>query len=74
MHLKPIKSKKDYQVYLDWADDLFEKKVKRNSSEGETLQVILILIKEYENKNYSVPHPDPIEAIKLKMSERGLKK
>jgi HTH-type transcriptional regulator / antitoxin HigA len=37
------------------------------------LQLALLLIKEYEDKKYPVPSPDPIEAIKLKMEERGLK-
>jgi HTH-type transcriptional regulator/antitoxin HigA len=35
--------------------------------------VALLLIKEYEDKNYPIPVPDPIEAIKLKMTEKGLK-
>ncbi|HXB43764.1 MAG TPA: hypothetical protein VNV85_06895 [Puia sp.] len=73
MRLKPIKSKKDYETYLEWVDKLFDKKVKINSPEGELLQVVLLLIKEYEDRNYSIPVPDPIEAIKLKMTERGLK-
>ncbi len=59
MTLKPIKSKKDYEAYLNWVDDLFERKVKRNTPEGEALQVALLLIKEYEDKNYPVPVPDP---------------
>jgi HTH-type transcriptional regulator/antitoxin HigA len=73
MKLKPIKSKKDYEIYLNWVDTQFDKKVKSNTPEGETLQVVLLLIKEYENKHYPVPAPDPIEAIKLRMQERGLK-
>jgi HTH-type transcriptional regulator/antitoxin HigA len=73
MRLKPIKSKKDYESYLEWVDKLFDKKVKINSPEGELLQVVLLLIKEYEDRNYSIPIPDPIEAIKSKMTERGLK-
>jgi len=73
MKLRPIKSKKDYEGYLEWVDDLFDKKVKANSPDGEALQVALLLIKDYENKHYPVPLPDPIEAIKLKMQERGLK-
>ena len=54
-------------------DGLFDKKVKPNSPDGEALQVALLLIKDYEDKHYPVPLPDPIEAIKLKMQERGLK-
>ena len=73
MKLKPIKSKKDYEAYLDWVDSLFDKKVKSNTPEGETLHVALLLIKEYEDKHYPVPVPDPIAAINIKMQERGLK-
>jgi HTH-type transcriptional regulator/antitoxin HigA len=73
MKLKTLKSKKDYEAYIEWTDKLFEKKVKPNTPEGELLQVALLLIKEYEDKKYPVPSPDPIEAIKLKMEERGLK-
>ncbi len=73
MELKKIKTKKDYQAYLDWVDELFDKKVKPASPEGEKLQVVLILIKQYEDEHYPVPLPDPIEAVKLKMQEKGLK-
>jgi HTH-type transcriptional regulator / antitoxin HigA len=73
MKLRPIKSKKDYEGYLEWVDGLFDKKVKANSPDGESLQVALLLIKDYEDKHYPVPLPDPIEVIKLKMQERGLK-
>jgi HTH-type transcriptional regulator/antitoxin HigA len=73
MTLKPIKTKKDYEAYLEWVDTLFEKKVKPNSPEGETLQVALLLIKQYEDQHYQIPYPDPIEAIKAKMQEKGLR-
>ena len=73
MKLKPIKSKKDYEDCLDWVDSLFDKKVKPNTPEGETLHIALLLIKEYEDKHYPVPVPDPIESIKRRMLERGLK-
>ena len=73
MKLKPIKTNKEYETYLEWVDKQFEKKVKRNSPDGENLQVVLLLIKEFEDKNYPVPTPDPIDAIKLKMEEMGVK-
>jgi HTH-type transcriptional regulator/antitoxin HigA len=73
MTLRPIKNKKDYEAYLAWADSLFDKKVKPNSPEGETLQVALLLIKQYEDQHYRIPYPDPIEAIKAKMEEKGLR-
>ena len=73
MKLRPLKTEKDYETYLQWVDDQFEKKIKPNSPEGETLQVALLLIKQYEDQHYPIPKPDPIEVIKLKMEERGLK-
>ncbi len=73
MKLKPIKTNKEYEAYLEWVDKQFEKKVKRNSPDGENLQVVLLLIKEFEDKNYPIPTPDPIDAIKLKMEEMGVK-
>ena len=39
----------------------------------EKLQVALLLIKQYEDANYPIPLPDPIDAIKFKMDELGLK-
>jgi HTH-type transcriptional regulator/antitoxin HigA len=73
MKLKPIKTKKEYEAYPDWVDELFDKKAKLNSLEGEELQVALLLIKQYEDERYPIPTPDPIEAIKLKTAEKGLK-
>lgn len=73
MELKIIKTQKQYQEYLAWVDRMFEKKVKAKSPGGEKLQVALVLIKQYEDLHYAVPVPDPIEAIKLKMKEMGLK-
>jgi HTH-type transcriptional regulator/antitoxin HigA len=72
MELRIIKTKKQYQEYLDWVDVLFDKKIKPNTQEGEKLQVALLLIKQYEDIHYPIPTPDAIDAIKLKMQEQGL--
>ena len=73
MELKIIKNKKQYQEYLAWIDKKFDSKVKVSSAEGEKVQVALLLIKQYEDANYPVPLPNPIDAIKLKMQDMGLK-
>jgi HTH-type transcriptional regulator/antitoxin HigA len=73
MELKIIKTKKQYQQYLDWVDEMFDAKVKPNSPEGEKVQVALLLIKQYEDAHYAIPLPNPIDAIKLKMQDMGLK-
>ena len=73
MELKIIKTKKQYQEYLDWVDKQFDRRIKPNSAEGEKVQVALLLIKQYEDIHYPIPVPDPIEVIKLKMQDMGLK-
>jgi HTH-type transcriptional regulator/antitoxin HigA len=73
MELKIIKTKKQYEQFLDWVDVQFDNKVKSNTPQGEKLQVALLLIKQYEDANYPIPLPDPIDAIKYKMDELGLK-
>ena len=72
MQLKPIKTKGQYEACLKWIDEMFDKKVKPSSPEGEQVQIALLLIKQYEDEHYPIPTPDPIEAIKIKMEEKGL--
>lgn len=73
MELKVIKSEKQYQEYLNWVDAMFDKKVRPNTQNGEKVEVALLLIKQYEDANYPVPMPNPIEAIKAKMKDAGLR-
>lgn len=73
MKLKIIKTKREYENCLMWVDKMFDKKIKINSAEGEKLQIVLLLIQKYEDKKFPIPIPDPIEAIKMKMKEKGLK-
>ena len=73
MELKIIKNNKQYEQYLNWVDVQFDNKVKSNTPNGEKLQVVLLLIKQYEDANYPIPLPNPIDAIKVKMDDLGLK-
>ena len=57
----------------NWVDGQFENKLKSTTPQGEKLQVALLLIKQYEDANYPIPLPDPIDAIKVNMDELGLK-
>lgn len=73
MELKVIKTKKQYEAYLNWVDEMFNKKIKPNTAEGNKLEVALLLIKQYEDTHYPIPMPDPIDAIRVRMEEIGLK-
>ena len=43
------------------------------SPEANELALLLLLVKDYENKNVHIPVVDPIDVIKLKMKEQGMK-
>jgi HTH-type transcriptional regulator/antitoxin HigA len=73
MEIKIIKTKRQYEETLLWIDEMFDKKVKPNTTEGEKLQITLLVVKQYEDANYAIPFPDPIAAIKIKMEELGMK-
>ncbi|MEO6167358.1 MAG: transcriptional regulator [Chitinophagales bacterium] len=73
MKLRPIRTKKEYETMLQWIDVQFDRKLKPHTPEGEQLQIALLIVKKFEDEHYAVPLPDPIEAIKLKMEEKGLR-
>ncbi|RZJ51136.1 MAG: DNA-binding protein [Flavobacterium sp.] len=70
MEIKPIKTEKDYDLALERVNVLFD--AKPNTPEGDELDVLVTLIEKYELKNYKIPEPDPIEAIKFMMEQNGL--
>jgi HTH-type transcriptional regulator/antitoxin HigA len=72
MNLRPIKTDDEYEAMLEWVDAQFDLAPEFNSQEGDQLQIALLLIKAYEDVHYPIPTPDPIEAVKLKMEEKGL--
>jgi HTH-type transcriptional regulator / antitoxin HigA len=70
MEIKPIKTETDYQAALLEVERLFD--AKQNTSEGDMLEILTTLIEAYEEAHYSIPQPDPVEAILYCMESRGL--
>lgn len=68
--LKPIRTEDDYEAALTEIETLFS--AKPNTPEGDRLEVLATLVEQYENVQYSLPLPDPIEAIEFHMESRGL--
>ncbi len=69
--LKVIKTAAAYDAAILRLDTIFA--ARPDTPEGDELQVLLLLIQQYEDIHYSFPLPDPIEAIKLRMGEMHLK-
>lgn len=71
MKISPIRNEKDYQNALIRLEDIFE--AKKNSEQGDELEILSILIDRYENEFFPIGLPDPIEAIKFRMEQMGMK-
>ncbi|MFN8349551.1 MAG: transcriptional regulator [Spirosomataceae bacterium] len=66
-----LKSEKDYDESLRRIDEIFD--AAPGTPEGDEAELLLLLIKDYEKRYHPVLPPDPIEAIKLTLDEKGLK-
>lgn len=71
MKIKPIKNESDYQKAMQRLEVIFDSK--KGTKEGDELEILSILIDKYENENFPIGFPDPIEAIKFRMEQMGLK-
>jgi HTH-type transcriptional regulator / antitoxin HigA len=73
MTIKVIKNKSQYTLYLKKVEELLNKRVKKNTPQGDQLELLLLLIRHYENEHYAIEYPDTIDIIKLKMMEKGIR-
>lgn len=71
MKLKVIRTEEDYQEALARLEKIFDSKP--GSINGDELEILSILIDQYEKEHFPIDLPDPIEAIKFRMDQMGLK-
>ena len=70
MDIKPIRTKTDYRDTLREIETLMT--AKAGTPEGDRLDVLVTLVEAYERVHFPMDLPDPIEAIKFMMEQRGL--
>ncbi|MFA7455489.1 MAG: transcriptional regulator [Desulfobulbaceae bacterium] len=70
MDIKPIKTDADYRQALAEIEGLMMAEL--DTPEGERLDVLVTLVEAYEAKHYPMDLPDPVEAIKFEMEQKGL--
>jgi len=69
MGIKPIRTEADYERALRRVEELWDSP---NGSPGsDELDVLATLIDAYEGKHYPIDLPDPIEAIRFRLDQRG---
>jgi len=73
MSIKPIHNETDYDNALDRVDVLMDINPELGTAESDELEVLALLIEKYEEKEWAISEPDPIEAIKVRMEQMHLK-
>ncbi|EGQ8013252.1 DNA-binding protein [Vibrio cholerae] len=70
MQVKPIKTAEDNRAALARIEQLWD--AEPNTPEGDELEVLATLVEAFEEANYPIDVPDPIDAIKFRMEQQGL--
>ncbi len=71
MNVKVIKTRGQYVEALEWLDGLMD--AAEGTHEAEELELLAVLIENYESELYPSALPDPIDAIRFRMDQRSLK-
>jgi len=68
--VKPIRTDEDLEQACSEIDSLLS--AAEDTPEFDRLQVLSVLVHDYESKHHRIEPPDPIEAIKFRMEQQGL--
>jgi HTH-type transcriptional regulator / antitoxin HigA len=68
---KLIKTEEDYTLALARIEQLMD--AGKDTPEGDELELLSALVEIYEENHFPIGLPDPIEAIKFRMEQTGLK-
>lgn len=70
MDIKPIRTNTDYRAALKEIEILMM--AAPDTPKGEKLDILVTLVESWEHKHYPLDLPDPVEAIKFEMEQKGL--
>jgi HTH-type transcriptional regulator/antitoxin HigA len=71
--IHPIRTEADYERALQEIATLVEKDPELDTPEGEQLELLSLVVKDYEEKHYPIPAPDdPVEVILFFMEKDNL--
>ncbi len=70
--IKPIKNNHQYESALSRIYTLMQKELKVNSPESDELEILSVLVKEYEQTHFPMAKPNPLAAIKFRLEQKGM--
>ena len=74
MDIRPIRTKGDHAAALAEVERLIALDPARDSADGNRLEVLSILVEQYEKQHFPIAPPTPIGAIEFRMDQMGLRK
>ena len=69
MDIKPIRKEADHERALRRVEELWNSP--EGSAESDELDILATLIEAYEQEHHPIELPDPIEAIKFRLEQKG---
>jgi HTH-type transcriptional regulator/antitoxin HigA len=72
MEIKPIKTEEDYNEAIQRIEQLWG--AKRNSPDGDELDLLCTIVEAYEINHFPILPPDPIDAIIFRMEQMNMTK
>lgn len=69
MNWKVLKTEEDYNNASIRMMEIFH--AEPNTPEGDELDLLIVLVKDYDEKHYHLPELDALDVIKYKMKEEG---
>jgi HTH-type transcriptional regulator/antitoxin HigA len=69
MEIRPIRGETDYERALRRVEELWNSP--KGSAESDELDILVTLIEAYEREHYPMDLPDPVEAIKFRLEQKG---
>jgi HTH-type transcriptional regulator/antitoxin HigA len=72
LRIRPIHNEEDYEAALAEVDGLMDAAL--GTARGDRLDVLVTLIEAYEARNWAIDAPDPIDAIRVRMEEKNLRR
>jgi len=72
MDIRPIKTEQDYNNSIRRIEELWG--AKKDTVEGDELDLLITLVESYEIKHYPIAPPDPVDAIKFRMEQMDMTK
>lgn len=70
--VRPIENDEDLRAALERMDVLWRNK-DQDKQAGDELKVLTILVEDYERRTAPIPPPTPLDAIRFRMDQLGLK-